>query len=79
MDVLSSKYPYSMDWLINLEGRSYHNFFENGVIYLSLLGLGSVQEILNMSIVDIEECKQIMKKEEMQKLRLSLLGVPVKD
>lgn len=68
-----------MDWLIDYKNRSYHDFYENYVVYLSLLGLGSAKEILDMSIIEITELKQIMRSEEMQKLRFNLLGIPTKD
>ena len=68
-----------MDWLIDYKNRSYHDFYENCVVYLSLFGLGSAKEILDMSIIEITELKQIMRSEEMQKLRFNLLGIPTKD
>lgn len=68
-----------MDCLINLPQRSYHGFFENSIIYLSLLGLGSVDDILDMKLLEINEIKQIMRSDEMQKLRFNLLGIPTKD
>jgi hypothetical protein len=68
-----------MDSLINQPVRSYHSFYENSIIYLSLLGLGSVDDILNLKMLEINELKQIMRSEEMQKTRFNLLGIPVKD
>ena len=67
-----------MDLLIDLDNRSYHDFYES-IINLNLLGMGSVKDILDMSIVDIEEMKQIMRSDEMLKARYKLLGIPVKD
>ena len=68
-----------MDCLVNLPQRSYHAFYENSIIYLSLLGLGSADDILNMKLLEINELKQIMKSDEMQKLRFNLLGIATKD
>ncbi len=68
-----------MDCLINQPERHYHNFFEESITYLSLLGLGSINDILDMKLLDIYETKQIMRSEEMQKLRFNLLGIPTKD
>lgn len=65
-----------MDSLINEPVRQYHAFFEDSVIYLSLLGLGSVDDILNMKMNEITEIKQIMRSDEMKKLRYNLLGIP---
>ena len=68
-----------MDCLVNQPVRSYHEFYENNIIYLSLLGLGSVNDILDMKLLEINEVKQVMKSEEMQKLRYNLLGVATND
>lgn len=68
-----------MDSLVNQPVRSYHSFYENSIIYLSLLGLGSVNDILNMKLLDIYEVKQVMKSDEMKKLRYNLLGIPTAD
>ena len=68
-----------MDWLIDSRSRSIYSFYENTIVYLSLLGLGSPNEILDMSITEITNLKQIMQNEDMLKLRYNLLGVPTKD
>ena len=68
-----------MDCLVNQPVRSYHEFYENNIIYLSLLGLGSVNDILDMKLLEINEVKQVMRSEEMQKLRYNLLGVVTND
>ena len=68
-----------MDCLINQPVRSYHSFFENSIIYLSLLGLGSTNDILDMKLLEINEIKQIMRSDEMQKLRYNLIGISTKD
>ena len=68
-----------MGCLVNLPNRSYHAFFENTIVYLSLLGLGSVDEILNLKLSEINTIKQVMKSEDMQKTRFNLLGIPTKD
>jgi Na+/H+ antiporter NhaB len=68
-----------MDCLVNQPVRSYHEFYENNIIYLSLLGLGSVNDILDMKLLEINEVKQVMRSEEMQKLRYNLLGVATND
>ena len=68
-----------MDLLINQPIRSYHNFFESNVVELSLLGLGSANDILNMKLLEIYELKQIMKSDDMIKYRFHLLGIPTND
>lgn len=68
-----------MDSLINQPVRSYHNFFESNVVELSLLGLGSANDILNMKLLEIYELKQIMKNDDMIKYRFHLLGIPTND
>ena len=68
-----------MDCLINLPHRSYHSFFENSIVYLSLLGLGSTNDILNMKLLEINEIKKIMRSDDMQKLRYNLIGISTKD
>jgi len=65
-----------MDYLVNQPVRSFHEFYENSIVYLSLLGLGSINDILDMKMLDINEVKQIMRSEENQKLRFNLLGIP---
>ena len=79
MDVLLSQFPYSMDSLVNQPLRSYHDFYENSIAWLSFCGLGSAKDILDMKLLDIIELKQVMKNPETQKLRLNLLGIPTDD
>lgn len=68
-----------MDCLVNEPVRSYHSFFENNIIELSLLGLGSANDILNMKLLEIHELKQIMRSDDMLKHRYHLLGIPTND
>ena len=79
VDELLSLYPYSMDSLINKPERSYHSFYENTIAWLSFWGLGSANDILDMKLLEINELKQVMKNEEMQKTRLHLIGIPTND
>lgn len=63
-----------MDWLIDRKNRSLKNFYTNSIIPLSFYGLGSVKDILELKMYEIEELKGCLENEELIKLKLILSG-----
>lgn len=55
--------------------RSLDDFFRNMLIPLSLYGLGSVRELLDMKMFELKELKICMEAEDMQELYRNLHGL----
>lgn len=67
-----------MDWLVGSNNRSLDEFYRDKIIPLTLFGFGSINELLELKVYELEEAAIMSNDKDFQKSFMAVHGYNVK-